>query len=150
MEQLGLGSIEVVKGFRVNLVSPQHASIHIKDMKTSTDLERLRYFEDALQKFAHLLASDSRFKDIQTITATSWIVTNAPALLEMFGFTIDHNNEHPSSAMQKRMYRIRQHVPYSDIPKQYRHVDPTLAHISRERLLMTGGSRIRGDTPTTE
>lgn len=108
------------------LDAPDRISLHVGDVKKFPLSEKLRLLWDGLDKLAELLVSDSRLKDIKTITATSWIVTEHPHLLEKLGFTIDHKREHSLAGAEIELY---------DPEDGKGHADPTFAWISREDFL---------------
>lgn len=59
--------------------------IHLAPAKTLSFNERKRLVNEGLEKLAHIVREDENIKEI---VATSWIIAQAPEIIEKLGFTV--------------------------------------------------------------
>ena len=66
--------------------------LHIPRVFTENPAELRTMFVEALSELARRIENDPKFKDIQLIKGSSWIVLDNPKLAERFGFTVIGKN----------------------------------------------------------
>ncbi len=120
----------------IEFESAERISMHLSDIHRLGISEKLYLLRDGMKRIAEYLKTDPKFKNIKIISATSWIVTVKPKLMESLGFTID--NESPESKKAKIIYKGRQKEGI--VPEEMKDVEPTYSYISKDKLIEMYGN----------
>jgi hypothetical protein len=107
-------------------------SIHIFRSNDLSTAEKISQLRDGLRALAHKLISTKPLEDIDTISATSWIVTQKPKLLERLGFTIDNESREAIRAI----FNYKDAINNSRVvDEEHSGIKPSHAYISKEKFL---------------
>ncbi len=134
-------SIQINDMISFEVESAKEASLHVnevfgEDGQKENISEKMRLLHEGLAGFAALLKHDRTLKDIETITAFSWIVSEHPKLIEKFGFTIDSPNNY---FQRLRSYYGKNRIGGVKTEKLLK--KPGFAYITREKFLELYGEK---------
>ncbi len=89
-------------------------------------------WRDALYVLAQKCRNDPAFKNVETITATSWYVRALGPMFEELGFEVDYDNKDQSGRFFLKRYSIAH--AFDKRPRKYVGVKLCFAKISRSKL----------------
>ena len=135
------GNFEVNRMITFQTESPEEVSIHVNEIFNEEGQkenigEKLRLLRDALKIFAELLEKHESLKEIETISAFSWIVTEHPTFMEQFGFTL---SSPPDYFRRLRRYYEKDRIGGMKSGKILK--KPSFASMTREKFLELYGSK---------
>lgn len=94
------------------LDTPESISIHVGDSAGLPWSESYLMFVEGMRSLAVMLERNQDFKEVKEITATSWIVTKHPTVLEGLGFTITDQGGSASKMLQSGIYTHAKSEPW--------------------------------------
>ena len=113
------------------------ASIHLVFDHDMSPVEKQGEIGRSFRRLAEMLKKDRRFENVQAITATSWIGTEHPKIMERYGFNIDYENQDLIGRKKIKEYKSK---GKSIIDPAHKDTPPTFARISKNRFLELYGS----------
>ncbi len=127
----------------IRLESDTELSIHCADLKDKTFKEKIDLLKDGLWSTAFFLRERSPWRNVDKITATSWIVKEHPKLMESLGFTIVYENT-LDVKIAKAVYK-RDSIKNSNVllPKLKKNTygEPEYAYMTRKKFLSMYGDK---------
>ncbi|HEV7701887.1 MAG TPA: hypothetical protein VGO63_00350 [Candidatus Paceibacterota bacterium] len=121
--------------FNYRMENPETISLHLGKAYETTVGEKLRALRNAFSMLARQLKNNRpHLTEVKTITATSWLVTERPKILEMLGFTIDNTTEEAKRAIKAYKNSIFKSKG-SSIPENKRDIPASYAHINKDKFI---------------
>lgn len=142
MERIGLGKIANQENYVNKLFSyvrenageiSLHVGIDDESEGDYTTGDKMRLMRQGLARVAAMLVLQSELKEVEKISATSWIVTKNPKLMEALGFTIDDSS--PDAMRMKNKYKGHVKMRKSNVRKEHRDIEPSYAYITKDKFL---------------
>lgn len=103
--------------------------LHVSEFRDRSFGQKLRLLREGFSNLAYLLKEEPEFSKVDTISATSWIVTKNPGLLKRLGFTVDNNAE--GFEESKKEYGSKHRI----VDKETKDIEPGYAYISKAKFL---------------
>jgi|GEM_PF-4802465 len=101
----------------------------------SIHIENATKLRENFHELARLLKNSEKLRSVKLITATSWIVTEKPKLLERLGFRILQGTSKVINKYKNKYNEELSNLP-EDVRKLYKpEVEPGYAQISKEEFL---------------
>lgn len=110
---------------------PNTVSIHLADATELSVGQKITYLKDGLRSLAEVLIKEKDLKDVDTITATSWLVTEKPKLIENIGFIIDNNAEKAKAFIEDYKVRSGSGVVHDE----HLDIEPSFAYMDKSKFL---------------
>lgn len=119
------------KTLSLELIRNNEVSLHFMGFshlsKTKSKNDKLNYLRQELQKAAVTLVDSEIFKNVEFISATSWIVTRGANIMKELGFNIE--TQVPKTNLS--IYDKRK----NHLADKYQQIEPGYATISKEKFL---------------
>lgn len=117
--------------FSFDMESEDSISLHFGMPEVNSLSSHLSTLRTGFKELASYLKYSPTLKDVETITATSWIVTERPSLMEKLGFIVDNTTEQA----QREILAYNLKISGNMIPADKYKIPPSCASISKEKFL---------------
>ncbi len=138
VEEKNLGEIQVCFENQERSI----VSLHVGAIKGElSPVEKKKLILRLFQKTSNLLRNSPNFKNVEYVVICSWIVRQAPKLIQSFGFNYDNVPE-DLQRIKKRMlekYNLKRFDGSLEIKLEHRLVKPEFAYSSLESFIKNHG-----------
>ena len=135
IEDSSENDIDLNSIFFCEFIDPKNINLHLDEAHNLSLGNKLAFLHDALKTLAFLLGNNSKFVEVETIHAISWIISTHPKIIEHLGFTVSDDVDEANQFRDMYKKRIK------NIDPDKRGIEPGYAHVSRDKFLELYGDQ---------